>query len=1572
MPNILEGQIRGRNNLCQPYPFNGSIKQRTAKGLIPQFNPDYFLDRQVALAPAGQVALAPAGQLALAGQVALAPAAQELGITKRVSQIDSEHDFLKPRGDYKPKDLFSVKIYNYLMTGDYQQYECVEHYKDNINFPEFKTCCNSKASFETKAATAIEMREKLQPALVKITYDEIYQFVGIDVDMQNITITDQDFLQKVIESNGSLNIVIRIADSDGAEEDEDDDETAGSNQSFAFYISQFEKDEAEELKKKVSYFVRWYMFSIDIDDLTSPLVQTIPQGIINISADAGLGFLKTIFTWEGSEYRQFITAQNFMDSASTGKDILDSSLIQDSDGIKYQTILGEHAYPLFANYFSSDDILICYVLNNGCRFCDENPYCFSLCILDLTHPNASIRIEDQQQSLIDAVNYVRNPNNDLRNQAHYRQAQRDIYTYIINNLGLVVRYYFGEPTKDFKNNELHKCGTSGNGIAYIGKVFKIIDKAITENSLLPTIKTKLDELKTKEKLQSRIPIADSRILNMKTTQDNKQENEEFLKKLFKLLADYKRTGDYDQMRAVLIEILLFFEGNPEYCVFCTGDELAALIARLCAVPTMRQTGGSGKLTLHRNMELFPLLDADAQLQYELEKQKKLIIAFNKELTKKFVIITGVAIQFHVIMKIRNQLFYYLQENYPIPGFDFFDSTSLCNAIYILNHIIQEILNLLIDFDLITYFTTQFAAIQQATNIEELQPMIDLMTQIKNMPFNKLGEFISKHFPRFIDPQLGVLTEIKTEDIIRGCFVIPGLIVFKNGHCGNVDNTLKKKFNEVITTRLAEQLKRQEGRRVSHREIMQETEGALIIIKFDKFLNTLLVMEIASQPIVISSFNEFTEVQPILEGIYQEIGKTSLELYSSLYFQENQDNTPEFNHEILRESKRYNSDVMPKLNQLQQLQQQLLQPVPLTHVGGGSAKKNGESKKHIMQKGGARTRINENSDFGLKQNANVRFIKMIIVDNIKKILRKCYDFMNDVYYNYGGMKIRIPFDTQQLDSENYLILYDYIQKKYDIESFCNELLYGLNGLMTTVKELSNKFNHDFTYCDYEEYPLPQGGSGGGGSGGGGSGGGGFGGGGSGGGDSGEGDSEGGGSGGGVSGGGDSGEGDSGEGVNIINLFNNDSRNIILNIEGILLLYNVYGIYKIKDYYQKTILQPQQTGGGNAIRLNRGEDSREGDSGEGDSEEGDSGEGEYTQLIEEEMRNFTEDPFLSALSSIMESPKSIIEEIERQEQKEKIPEAASPVDSVAAGLNDSLFSPFTAGESPISTGSVYSPSIASNTFESGNLSPEENDLTSQVKEDRKTAIPLVTILTDLYDEQSEDGKFRLELLELINELKKVIEQAEDALSEREAEGSQKRSRIPHQELFLGLHQKFKEIIAMIDKKIIAMIDEITNERNPKHRTEDYNGNGNGGGASYASSSLRAGSNNGGGASASSSLREGSNNNGDAIVNIDDALQEAVDLISNIQNKKATADKESIIVRIEKILDYNSSSSIPLTQDQQIKIDYLVNYLQNNYKGGSIKNTKKRQSRTHKKRIIKKPKKTYKKNKHFSQHKTRKINK
>ena len=107
-----------------------------------------------------------------------------------------------------------------------------------------------------------------------------------------------------------------------------------------------------------------------------------------------------------------------------------------------------------------------------------------------------------------------------------------------------------------------------------------------------------------------------------------------------------------------------------------------------------------------------------------------------------------------------------------------------------------------------------------------------------------------------------------------------------------------------------------------------------------------------------------------------------------------------------------------------------------------------------------------------------------------------------------------------------------------------------------------------------------------------------------------------------------------------------------------------------------------------------------------------------------------------------------------------------------------------------------------------------------------------------------------------------------------------------------------------------------------------------------------------------------------NIHENVAKTVQLIKDI-NEGLAANSEKIYNNVQKLVDaYNN---IELTPEQNVNYEIMGNYLiQYIMRGGSIKNSKKRQSRTQKKRIIKQPKKTYKKNKHFSQHKTRKTNK
>ena len=63
--------------------------------------------------------------------------------------------------------------------------------------------------------------------------------------------------------------------------------------------------------------------------------------------------------------------------------------------------------------------------------------------------------------------------------------------------------------------------------------------------------------------------------------------------LYALMADYKRQGDYNQIHEVLSSILQRGK-NTEIVTFASGDELAALISRLCGIPTILQWSGGGK------------------------------------------------------------------------------------------------------------------------------------------------------------------------------------------------------------------------------------------------------------------------------------------------------------------------------------------------------------------------------------------------------------------------------------------------------------------------------------------------------------------------------------------------------------------------------------------------------------------------------------------------------------------------------------------------------------------------------------------------------------------------------------------------------------------------------------------------------------------------------------------------------------------------------------------------------------------------------------------------------------------
>ena len=440
MLNITEQVFREPNNLCDPYPFGYTAGNTKAK---PTFNPLYY------------------GHMIHK-------------ILKMLSQNDTGHDLLKPRGDYKPKDIFSTKAYNYLMTGHYFQLENTSDYMYGLNFPEFRTSKGS--SFENKVARSIELNADLQPAIVRITYRDVFE--GIEKNGANFLLRDPILFQKVKDSNGSISIVTGLGDTADDAEEDDEEETAASPKSFEFYFSTLTEDEQTELQIKVTLFIKWFMFSNTLnampEDFPVEGMQMFMSGQENldsrvlISADAGFSFLKTIFEWPGSKIVPLINVPTILDSASTSISEFDES---EEDSIVFENLEQGTVYPLFANYFTSEKIIMCYVLNDNCEFAIDNMYCFSLCIL-----NVEKFLEEQDTehglTLKQAYDNIRTVE---RRDPLYNNSCRVIYNFIIRHPQLVVRYYFGEPERN--NKPTDKCGKCGAGVPYIGKVFKTIDNA---------------------------------------------------------------------------------------------------------------------------------------------------------------------------------------------------------------------------------------------------------------------------------------------------------------------------------------------------------------------------------------------------------------------------------------------------------------------------------------------------------------------------------------------------------------------------------------------------------------------------------------------------------------------------------------------------------------------------------------------------------------------------------------------------------------------------------------------------------------------------------------------------------------------------------------------------------------------------------------------------------------------------------------------------------------------------------------------------------------------------------------
>lgn len=609
----------------------------------------------------------------------------ESSIFKRLAIDDTFHDLSKERNGYDKRAFNNDGPANYLLTGQFIKGDNISEFKNLINYPEFK---NAGGSFESNVTNSIEINRGLQTADVTITYDDILT----EFDLPSPRPIGENLKQKLILSGGSLRLSLNLNEPFIKK-------LKKTSITFSEYMIAISKDETEIKANnlKISKFVRWFLHSDDMENLQSLTTLNLPSEPMKILSDAGISFLGDFFGVEGSLVTPFIGVPCFLDSASTSTSVLDPNV-----PIYFEQLNPTVVIPIISNYFSCRDYFIGYLLNENSTFDKDNLYSFSLILFKIPETGA----------VKDAINYIRNsPSIFGENTDEYLRACTLIKEYIEANPQSVARYYFGEVQKEVINEpnpDNLKCGTCGAGVPYIGKIMDLLLKNlknIPETSIsgqwLSTrgsvfeFKKVFNTLKNSGPLNSRIPIADSRILKLfcyntslpdgTTVPFMNMTKNDFLS-LFKILADYKRTGDYQQSYTVLKEILKY-GSNAQCFTFCSGDELSTLVGRLLGVPSIYQVGVTSTCTLYR-CNLLNASPAEKSI-LEIRNDKKIIQNYVNKISYKLSKIDFfIKNYYEKICRLRVDLQQFKERIETIPT-NVFIFITCSNVVYILSKLIKE-------------------------------------------------------------------------------------------------------------------------------------------------------------------------------------------------------------------------------------------------------------------------------------------------------------------------------------------------------------------------------------------------------------------------------------------------------------------------------------------------------------------------------------------------------------------------------------------------------------------------------------------------------------------------------------------------------------------------------------------------------------------------------------------------------------------------------------------------------------------------------------------------------------------
>jgi hypothetical protein len=806
----------------------------------------------------------------------------EQSILKRLAIDDTFHDLSQDRNGYDNSVFNESGPLNFLLTGNFVEGNFLDTYKSELNYPEFSSSETGKR-FEAKVTKSIEINKGLQTADTTITYDEIIKGFQFSDASNTVVKIDNNLKQKIILSNGSLKLIINT--NNPIIKNMDVKKLSFSN--YIIAITNGNENTMNQYYLQIGHFIRWYLHSSDLDNfdnLKNPsFAINMPDESMKILSDAGIGFLGDFFSIPNSNVTPFVAIPCFLDSASTSTGPLDPNI-----PIFFEEVIPNVVVPVVSNYFSCNDYFICYLLNEGSTFDINSIYNFSLVIF---------KIQKELPNLVNAINYVRGSE---KVDNSYYEACKFIKSYIDTYPQLVARYFFGEVKKQQTNgaadlNDNLECGTCGAGVPYVGKVMNLLLDLKNRNQtnvsgawLSPKIvnyKNFFNTLKTSGPLNSRIPISDSRILKL-FCYLNPNDGSSFMNmtsddfySLFKLLADYKRTGDYQQSYTVLKQILK--EGNNARCfTFSSGDELSTLIGRLLGVPSIYQIGATGTCSLFR-CSLLNASPAD-RIKLKIKNDANIFKNYTEKINYKFQVISSfVNSLYSKICILRQQIliiFQTIQQKLLTSknGIEIFLVIRLWNAYFILNNIVENSNHLQSNNEAFQGFVENLQKIYQTnsqinTNIEQLNNVSDenqlslfqnyltgeliKIADFENTDIFALYNIIDNDYPLFIEQANDYFNPLTQQELSSGTFTRQEIGL-------NIKNTMDnekttKPLIKFILSQKEQDPQRESERNRERRLQKKEIDDGEFVNNFNNFIGSMKINNIYDKPFQISSASEFS-------------------------------------------------------------------------------------------------------------------------------------------------------------------------------------------------------------------------------------------------------------------------------------------------------------------------------------------------------------------------------------------------------------------------------------------------------------------------------------------------------------------------------------------------------------------------------------------------------------------------------------------------------------------------------------------------------------------------------------------